>query len=80
MDPIPTDVLNAIPSKWLVYFNAAVAVYWIADHVVQVLAKNNGLVGLWRKIIYGSPDSKRTEQIEAHLENTDRIVTKDLKQ
>ena len=74
MEPMPTDILNAIPSKWLVYINAAVAAYWLLDHMVQILAKNNGLVGLWRKIIYGSPDSKKIEQIDAHLQSTDSKI------
>lgn len=75
MDQIPPEILNALPPKWKANACLAVAVYYVIDHVIKIVFQNEGLVGLWRKLLHGTPESKKIEQIDEHLRNTDSIAT-----
>jgi hypothetical protein len=54
MTPLPPEVANTIPPKWLVYATAAWLLLQNAGRVYQAIRNGGGLVGVWRGVMYGS--------------------------
>ena len=50
---IPPEIINAIPSKWLVYINAAGVLFVLLRPVIHSLINSGGLRGAWNALVYG---------------------------
>jgi len=51
---IPTEILNAVPPKWLVYINSMLIVGAILGRTYQAIRAGGGLVSIWRGLLYGT--------------------------
>ena len=51
---IPPEVLSAIPSKYIVYANAGVALLFILGRVYHAVLAGGGLVSIWRGLVFGT--------------------------
>jgi hypothetical protein len=54
MTPIPQDVLNSIPSKWVVYATTGWVALQAAGRVYHAVVSGGGLISIWHALLYGT--------------------------
>ena len=55
---IPTEVLNAIPPKYLVYATAGWVLFQSLGRIWHAIASGGGIIAIWRGLIYGTNTPK----------------------
>ena len=58
---MPPEVLQSIPSKWMVYFNTAAVVCFILGRAYHAIRCGGGLVSIWRGLLYGDNGQGKRE-------------------
>ena len=60
---IPTEILSAIPSKWVVYATAAWVGAQALGRIYQAVRSGGGLVSIWQGLLYGT-NTKTPVQVD----------------
>ncbi len=55
---IPPEIVQAIPSKWVVYLTAGWVALQAAGRAYHAIRNGGGLISIWRGLLYGTNTPK----------------------
>jgi hypothetical protein len=54
MNPDQAQLLASLPSKWHTYAHDIIILFLIVRPIIRSIVSGNGLVGMWKSLLYGS--------------------------